>query len=879
MIGASPNEGTLGRAVLENLYESGLPLFPVNPKYSSVLQLPAYHKIGDVPEKIDLVVIATPASTIPGIMRECAAAGVRGAIVLSAGFRECGTAGVELEREVLAAARAGGIRVIGPNCLGFMAPHQRVNATFATTMARPGNVAFISQSGALCTAVLDWSLREKVGFSAFVSVGSMLDVGWADLIDWLGDDPQTHSIILYMESIGDARSFLSAAREASLMKPIIVVKVGRTAAGARAAASHTGALTGSDEVLEAAFRRVGVLRVDGIEDLFDMAEVLAKQPRPRGPRLAIVTNAGGPGALAVDRLEGSGGQLATLSAETLVALDRVLPAQWSHGNPVDILGDADEERFAQAIDLVARDPGTDGLLVVLTPQAMTDSYATAQRVKAFAALGGEKPILASWMGGTAVEAGEALLNAAGIPTFRYPDRAAQAFHDMWRHSANLQELYETPTLPAGPARRVDARASVEAILGAARERHRLLLTQHESKQVLAAYGIAVVDTFMAMTEEEAVAVAGKVGYPVAVKLHSETITHKREVGGVCLNLRHATDVRHAWRGIKQAVAAKVGEANFLGVTVERMISSEGYELILGSSIDQQFGPVLLFGAGGRMVEIMRDHAVGLPPLTSTLARRLMKRTRIFGALAKTQGEEAIDLKALEHVLVRFSQLVAEQRWIKEIDVNPFFVAANQMTALDARIILHDSALTEDQLPRLAIRPYPENFTTRVTLSDGTKLEIRAIRPEDEPMMVRLHEQLSDRSVVHRYFAPVPLAQRITHARLARLCFVDYDREIALVAIPEGKGHAQPEIIGVGRLCKSHGGSTAEFAVLVVDRWQRRGVGTRLLTALVDVARKEKLTRLIGAILLENHEMRRVCERVGFVLGPPRDGEVNAEITL
>ena len=879
MIGASPKDGTVGRAVLENLYECGLPLFPVNPKYASVLQLPAYHKIGDVPEKVDLVVIATPAPTIPGIMRECAAAGVQGAIVLSAGFRECGPAGLELEREVMAAARAGGIRVIGPNCLGFMAPHQRVNATFATTMARPGNVAFISQSGALCTAVLDWSLREKVGFSAFVSVGSMLDVGWADLIDWLGDDPQTHSIILYMESIGDARSFLSAAREAAFTKPIIVVKVGRTAAGARAAASHTGALTGSDEVLEAAFRRVGVLRVEGIEDLFDMAEVLAKQPRPRGPRLAIVTNAGGPGALAVDRLECVGGKLATLSAETLVALNRVLPAQWSHGNPVDILGDADDERFAQAIDLVARDPATDGLLVVLTPQAMTDAYATAQRVKAFAALGGQKPILASWMGGTAVEAGEALLNAAGIPTFRYPDRAAQAFHDMWRHTANLQELYETPTLPAGPGRAMDARASVETIVTAARERHRLLLTQHESKQVLAAYGISVVDTHLARTEEEAVTVAGKVGYPVALKLHSETITHKREVGGVCLNLRHATDVRQAWCEIKRAVTAKVGPAHFLGVTIERMIPPDGYELILGSSIDQQFGPVLVFGAGGRMVEITRDHAVGLPPLTSTLARRLMKRTRIYGALQKTQGESAIDLTALEHVLVRFSQLVAEQRWIKEIDVNPFFVAANQMVALDARIILHDPGLSEDQLPPLAIRPYPENYTTHVVLSDGAKLEIRAIRPEDEPMMVRLHEALSDRSVIHRYFAPVPLAQRITHARLARLCFVDYDREIALVAIHEGKGHAPSDIIGVGRLCRSHGVDSAEFAVLVADGWQRRGVGTRLLTALVDVARKEKLTRLIGAVLLENHEMRHLCERVGFSLGPPQDGEVIAEMIL
>jgi len=879
VIGASEREGSVGRAALENLYECGLPLFPVNPKHATVLGLPAYPKLGDVPGTVDLVLIATPAAAVPGIMRQCVAAGVKCVVILSAGFRECGPMGIALEQEVLTEARRGGVRVLGPNCLGVMAPHRRLNATFATTLARPGNVAFISQSGALCTAVLDWSLRENVGFSAFVSVGSMLDVGWADLIDWLGDDPLTHSIILYMESIGHARSFLSAAREAAFTKPIIVVKVGRTEPAARAAASHTGALTGRDEVLDAAFRRVGVLRVDAIEDLFDMAEILAKQSRPQGPRLAVVTNAGGPGALAVDRLVTTGGQLAALSPETLAGLDQVLPPQWSHGNPVDILGDADAARYGLALERVAADASTDGLLVILTPQAMTDPLATAETLKAFAITHRDKPILASWMGGNAVAAGEELLNRAGIPTFKYPDRAAQAFNFMCRHSANLAELYETPVVPVQPKRVPASGVSVSAIISAARERGVKLLAQHESKQVLAAYGIPVVSTVAVRTEDEAVRVAAQVGYPVAVKLHSTTITHKREAGGVCLDVRNPREVRHAWRRIEQAVVAKTGEGNFQGVTVERMIPPDGYELILGSSIDFQFGPVLLFGAGGKLVEVMQDRALGLPPLTSTLARRLMERTRIYQALKNVPGAPAIDWSLVEQIMVRFSQLVAEQPWIKEIDVNPLFVSASQVVALDARVILHDSDLNEAQLPKLAIRPYPENYVGSLVLADGTSLVVRPIRPEDEPLMVKLHEQLSDQTVTHRFFAAVPLAQRILHPRLARLCFVDYDREIALVAVREDPDTGRPEIVAVARLCKRHGGGVAEFAVLVADRWQRRGLGTQLLRLLLEVGRKENVSRIVGSILPLNHEMREVCERVGFTVRALHDGELKAEITL
>jgi acetyltransferase len=879
VIGASEKPGSVGRALLENTATFAGPVYPVNPHHARLLDRPAWARIADVPGGVDLALIATPAATVPGVVRECVRAGVKGAIVFSAGFKECGPDGAALEREVLAEARRGGLRIVGPNCLGIMAPHARLNATFASPLAQPGHVAFVSQSGALCSAVLDWSRREKVGFSAFVSVGSMLDVNWGDLIDALGDDPRTRSIILYMESIGDARSFLSAAREVSFSKPIIVVKVGRTAAAAKAAASHTGALTGSDAVVDAAFRRAGVLRVATIEDMFDMAEILSKQPPPQGRRLGIVTNAGGPGALAVDQLVSIGGELAPLTPETLAALDAVLPAPWSHGNPVDILGDADDRRFAQAVSLVARDATTDGVLVILTPQTMTDPVAVARSIIGLGPLPGGKPLLASWMGGAGVEAGEAVLNDAGVPTFKYPDRAAVAFDYLWRHGANVRALYETPVLAPDSVPPATAYPDASDIILAARRQRRTILTQWESKQVLAAHGFPVVPAFPADTEDAAVERARETGFPVAVKLHSETLTHKREVGGVCLSVRTAEGVRQAWRSIRRAVTEKAGADHFQGVTVERMIPPDGVELLLGSSVDAQFGPVVVFGAGGRLVEVLADRALGLPPLTSTLARQLIGATRISRALGSGRGQFAVDMAALEQLVVRFSQFVAGQRWIKEVDINPLFASPGAIVALDARIILHDPDLPEAQLPVPAIRPYPAQYALSFALADGTAVSVRPIRPEDEPMMVEFHGTLSDQSVYYRYFSALSLRQRTNHARLARLCFVDYDREIALVAVLNDPKTLKPAIVGVGRLCREHGRPAAEFAVVGSDAWPRRGLGTRLLQRLVDVGRAERLTRISGIILAENGGMRRACERVGFRIRHGGGPDCTAEILL
>jgi acetyltransferase len=888
VIGATEKQGSVGRTILWNLITNpfGGTVFPVNPSRPNVLGIKAYKTIGDVPELVDLAVVVTPASTVPGVIGACVDAGVRGAIVISAGFKEVGAAGAELERQVMEQAQRGKMRLLGPNCLGVMRPYAGLNATFAGEFARPGSVGFISQSGALCTSILDWSLKEHVGFSAFVSIGSMLDIGWGDLIDYLGDDLHTKCIVMYMESIGNARSFLSAAREVALNKPIIVIKAGRTEAAARAAASHTGSLTGSDAVLDAAFRRCGVLRVDSISEVFNLAEVLSKQPRPKGPRLAIVTNAGGLGVLATDALIRGGGELATLQPATLEALSAFLPQPWSHANPVDILGDADADRFAKALDVAAKDPESDGLLVALTPTGMCDPTGTAEKLKPYAHIDG-KPVLASWMGGNVVAAGEAILNQAGIPTFAYPDTAARIFDAMWRLTYNLRGIYETPTLTPEDDEVADLRAArktAAALIATARRSGRTVLTEYESKQLLSAYKIPTVPTKVARSGDEAVAVAETIGFPVVLKLHSETITHKTDVGGVRLNLISSADVREAYQAIEASVAEKAGPGQFLGVTVQPMLQrdSDGYELIIGESLDPQFGPVLLFGTGGQLVEVFEDRALALPPLNTTLARRMMEQTRIYKALKGVRGRPPIDLPALERLLVRFSLLVVDQPWISEIDINPLLATPGPggLIAVDARVILHGAEMTEDKLPCPAVRPYPSQYVRPWTDKFGREFLIRPIRPEDEPSLARFHETLSERSVSLRYFHAMKLSARISHERLRRICFIDYDRELALVAETKAGTDGAHEIVGVGRLAMSKTGRQAEFALLISDTHQGQGLGTELLSRLIAIGRDEKLARIASDVLPENVAMQRVCRKLGFQLSRVAgDSVVRATIDL
>jgi len=872
VVGATENSGTVGRTLLWNIMSSpfGGAVFPVNPKRASVLGIKAYPSISAVPEKIDLVVIVTPAPSVPAIIQECVSVGIMGAIVISAGFKETGPAGAELERQIMIEARKGNMRIIGPNCLGVMNPLSGLNATFATTIARPGNVGFISQSGALCTAVLDWSLKENVGFSSFVSIGSMIDVGWGDLIYYLGDDPRTNSIVIYMETIGDARAFLSAAREVALTKPIIVIKPGRTAGAAKAAASHTGSLTGSDEVLEVAFRRSGVLRVNQIAELFYMAEVLSKQPRPQGKRLTILTNAGGPGVLATDELIGSGGELAELSEETMAAFNALLPAAWSHNNPVDIIGDAPPDRYAKALEIAAKDPNSDGMLVILTPQAMTDPTLTAEQLRPYGKSLG-KPVLASWMGGADVTAGEMILNRSDIPTFPYPDTAARMFGYMANYTNILKSLYETPVLDSHekPINRNRATDLLQNV----RKSGRTLLTEYESKQLLDLYGIPTVSTVIASTEDEAVKVANEITYPVVLKLHSETITHKTDVGGVKLNLADDFAVRNAFRSIERSVREKAGEGHFLGVTVQPMSKLEGYELILGSSIDPQFGPVLLFGLGGQLVEVFKDRALALPPLNNVLARRMMERTKINIALKGVRGRKSVDMAGLEQLLVKFSQLIAEQPWIQELDINPLLASPDQILALDARVVVFGQDVTEEQLPKLAIRPYPSQYVVKWVAKNSEELLIRPIRPEDEPLLAEFHQGLSDHTVYLRYHYPMQLLDRVSHERLSRICHIDYDRVIALVVERTEPETGKKSILAAGRLSKMHGLNAARFSVLVTDCCQGMGIGKELIQRLTTIARDEKLDSIEALLTPDNISMLKLAERLGWSTSPTPDGSM------
>ncbi|MCB1278834.1 acetate--CoA ligase family protein [Prosthecobacter sp.] len=685
LIGATEREGSVGRAIWENLRGFGGTVFPVNGKHAEVFGVKAFPSIAVLPEVPDLVIVVTPAPTVPQIVEEAGAAGVKAVIVISAGFKEVGAEGAELEKRVLEAAKRHGVRLIGPNCLGLMNPHAGLNASFASSVARPGRVAFLSQSGALCTAILDWSHDQHVGFSAFVSTGAMADVGWAELIRHFGDDPRTESIVIYMESVGgDAAAFLAAARAVAAQKPIVVIKVGRTAEASKAAASHTGAMTGSDAVLDAALRQSGVLRVDTIEELFDMAEVLAKQPLPTGRRLAIVTNAGGPGALATDALVLGKGVLAELSPKTLDELNAALPSCWSHHNPVDVLGDADAARFAKALRIVAKDDGVDGVLAILTPQAMTHPTDIAHEVALIASEIG-KPLLASWMGAQSVQEGRGILNAAGVPTYDYPDEAAQAFVRMREHRLRLIWLNETQNAYANDDG--EALPVVGDMIDAVLKSGRTLMTELEAKQLLQVAGIPIVETRAAYDEAAAVAAAEALGFPVVVKLLSPTITHKSDCGGVQLNLLNASAVQQAWRLIRDNVTHLHGAAAFEGVTVQRMVTRKGTELILGASTDAQFGPVLLFGAGGTLVEVFQDRSLALPPLNYPLARRWVEQTKIARVLHGVRGQAGIDFPALDDLLVKFARLVQHERRIVELDINPLLATPEGVLALDARVVV------------------------------------------------------------------------------------------------------------------------------------------------------------------------------------------------
>ncbi len=886
VIGASDRRSSVGYSVLRNLIGNEFDgvVYPVNHKRESVQGIQAYPSIDAVPKTPDLAIVCTPAATVPQLVRDCGAAGIHGMIILSAGFREIGPAGAAVDADLhAAAAEYPELRIIGPNCLGVIVPRLRLNASFAATTPQPGSVALISQSGALCTSILDWAQREQIGFSNFVSVGNMLDVDIADLIDYFANDRHTESIVLYVEAITAAREFLSAARAFTRTKPIVVYKSGRFAESAKAATSHTGAMAGEDAVYDAAFQRAGIVRAFDIGEIFDTAELLARHAPPRGPRLAIVTNAGGPGVIATDALMERKGELAQLSHETVRILNSALPAYWSGGNPVDILGDASDARFSAALKPILKDENVDAVLVILTPQAMTDPTAIAKAM-AEVARSSPKLLLSTWMGGASVEGGIRLLNSAGVPTYPTPENAVRAFMHLVEYGRIRETLYETPRDVLADRQRLqpdDFKATaiarpalISRFLRRKSNAGQQHLSEPDSKAILKRYGIPVTETRIATSRCEAVQTAEELGYPVVLKVYSPDITHKTDVGGVLLNLRNADDVRAAFDQILTNAKQKQPDADVQGVTVQPMFEhNDGLELIVGAKQDATFGAVMLVGTGGTAAECFNDRALGLPPLNEVLARRMLQSLRSWPLLQGYRGQPGADIDRLVEVLIRFSYLIADAPEIQEFDINPLVATSQQTVALDARAVIDPDAVQQSTkaFAHLAIRPYPDQFSTEITLKDGLRMRLRPIRPEDEPMWHAMLAACSPETIRARFRY---LLKQTTHEFAARFCFIDYDREMAIVAEIDDNG--ERKLAGVGRLVADSNHETAEFAVLVADPWQNKGLGSSLTTCCLQVAEEWGLQSVVAETDFTNHRMLAAFRRRAFEVTKRRDGVVYLE---
>lgn len=876
LIGATDREGSVGRDILENLLQGKAQrsIYPVNPKRDTVMGLQCYPSISKIPERVDLAIVATPANTVPGVVKECADAGVEGVVVISAGFREIGEEGVKLEESVKHVQSESDIRILGPNCLGFIRPDIGLNASFLKETPAPGQIAFVSQSGALGSAILNWAVSTKIGFSLFVSLGSMLDIDYGDIIDYLGEDPATRSIIIYMESIGNAKKFMSAARGFARSKPIIVLKAGKYPAGAHAARSHTGALAGDFQVYEAAFKRVGVIRVDEISDLFNCASVLDSRFLPAGPRLAVVTNAGGPAVIASDAVMDYGGEIAKLSQESIHVLDDHLPRYWSHGNPIDILGDADVGRYEVAIRTALGDPDVDGLLVIYTPQGAAPAKDLAEMVVKVAA-GRHKPLLTVLMGEEIVREARAACYAADIPTYSTPEEAVRTYMYMYRYQRNLDTLYQTPEeLPVDLS---PPKSHLKLLIQRMIKEGRTLLNQEDADKFLDAYGIPRVKGDLARSAEAALIVASNIGYPVVLKIMSPDISHKTDINGVVADVESGPQLKLEYEQLLSRVKEARPDAKIDGVYVQKMVEKIDYELILGSKKDHDFGSVILFGLGGISVEIFKDFSIGLPPLNQVLARRLMEETKVYRVLSKgMRNRPPADLKMLEEVMVRFSNMIIDFPEIADVDINPLAVSNGKLYALDARIILDPEALSKrgESYPHLAIVPYPTKWVTPWRLTDGTDVILRPVRPEDEPLELEFVRSLSDESSRARFFR---IIKNLKHESLVRFSNIDYDREMAFIAETKEADGRRVEI-GVGRLVLQQNRRRGEFAVVVADKYQDKGLGTKLVDMLINWAEEKGLESIYGIILPENRRMIQLSEKLGFRI-ETRPEEVFVELPL
>ena len=865
IIGASEEPGSVGAVLAQNMaagYRGAL--YAVNPKHKSVHGLPTFPSIGKVPGRVDLAVIATPAPAVPTVIEQCGEAGVRAAVVITAGFSETGPQGARLERALLENARRYRLRVVGPNCLGIMRPEIGVNATFARGAALPGSLGLISQSGAVCTALLDWAKPNGVGFSSVISLGGSSDVDFGEIVDYLVNDPKTEHILLYIEGVRDARSFVSALRAAARVKPVILMKVGRHPAGSRAAVSHTGAIVGSDDVFDAVVRRAGVVRVTTIGQLVAAAQALASHVRPQGDRLAIVTNGGGPGVMAADRAGDLGIPLAELAPATIESLKNALPANWSHGNPADLIGDADAARYSAAVSACLADPGVDGVLAILTPQAMTDPTEAARAVIA-AARGSSKPVLSCWMGEEQVAGARRLFTSSGIAVHRTPESAVEMFGHVSSFYRNQRMLLRTPG-PLSQQAQPDL-AGARAIVENALAEHREVLSEMESKALLAAFHVPIANTMVAHSPAEAMLIAQELGYPVAMKVDSPDITHKTDAGGVRLNLGNAQAVRTAYHEIVEAVGASRPGAKVHGVAVEPMIARpNARELMVGVIRDPVFGPAITFGAGGTAVEVHRDRAVALPPLDAFLVADLIRSTRISKLLGAFRHLPPVNLPALEALLLRVSEMVCELPWLVELDINPLIADESGVIVADARVVVRPAAPARDAYGHMAIHPYPSQYVTSWQLPDGRVVTLRPIRPEDAQIE---HEFVKGLSSESRYFRFMDTLRELTPKMLVRFTQIDYDREMAFVAtIHEG---GREHEIGVARYVTNPDGETCEYALVVTDLWQRHGLGRRLMELLIEVARARGLKAMVGHVLASNQAMLELCAELGFAIAESPDG--------
>ncbi len=873
IIGASEKNGSIGFSLVKNLGESGYEgkVFPVNPRHKSINGVNAYPSVLDIKESIDLAVIATPIAKVPKVIKQCVKSGIGSAVVISAGGKEIGAKGKELEAQIKIEAEKGGLRIIGPNCMGIVSTESKLNASFASLMPQPGKMAFISQSGAICAAILDLSLKEGIGFRYFVSIGSMLDVDIGDLINYMGNDTRVSSIVLYIESLTNIRKFMSAARAVSRVKPIVVLKAGKSGAGARAASSHTGALAGEDEVYNAAFKRAGIVRVDTIEELFDCSELMAKQPIPTGPGLAIMTNGGGPGVMATDALAAYNLEPVTLAPETVKKMDDFLPSFWSKANPIDILGDASPERWKRALEVCFSAREIFALVIIFVPQTLSNASTVAKAITDLINKKAFPPIFAVWMGGGNVQEGRQILNNAGIPTYETPERAVSAFMYMYSYARNLEMLHEIP--PELPHTLDFDRSKAKRLIKSALDDGNVLLTETESKILLTSYGIPVNRTLTAGSADEAVACAEEIGYPVAMKINSLDITHKSDARGVKLNLRNEEDIRDAFLKILTSARSYNPEAQLLGVSVQPMLRRPDYELILGTKRDADFGPVILFGMGGIMTEILKDQAIALPPLNRLLARRLIESTRVYRMLKGYRNRPPANLELLEEILIRLSQLVTDFPEIEELDINPLIVTENRTCAVDARVIIKPSRISAPH--HLVISPYPNQYEMTTTAKGGLELFIRPIKPEDAPLLEGLHNTLSDQSIYYRFFTPMKTLPRKT---LAYFTQIDYDRDMALVAIHNDK--QGKKMLGVARLMTKPGGTEPEFSVTVGDAWHGKGIGAVLMEHLLNIAKKRGIQSIWGTVLAENTQMLALARKSGFHISRvPRTNEYDLKIDL